>query len=195
MLSFTQDGFGKSLTLVRETGNCFHSCLSPKTANPGFGCYAPCWLALSWQSKAGDIELVSTDVHRAVSQMHDVLLSIYIFRNQFNGSHPSRLRDDQKGRQEESKLGEGKKRHVFLQRLSCCLLDKVGSIKTVHSLHSKWFLGFRTVAFLPVLFQRKAASWLATGTLSAALPRELPSRGRVLANNSVFTSKMCSLTL
>lgn len=43
---------------VEETSNSFHSRLSPKTANPGLGCYASCWLELSMQSKAGDIELV-----------------------------------------------------------------------------------------------------------------------------------------
>lgn len=54
MLSFTQDGFVE----IEETSNSFHSCLPPKTANPGFSCYAGCWLELSRQSKAGDIELV-----------------------------------------------------------------------------------------------------------------------------------------
>lgn len=58
VLSFTKDRCGASLTLAEETRNWFHSCLSPKTANPGFGGYAGCWLELSRQSEAGDIELV-----------------------------------------------------------------------------------------------------------------------------------------
>lgn len=91
-------------------------------------------------------------------------------------------------------VGEGKT-HVFLQRLSCCLLDKVGSIKTTQSLHSKWFLVFRTLTLLPMLLTEES-NLLASncGSLSSITKGEAWSYSageRVLENNSVFASKIC----